>query len=210
MAGEFIVTIGDISNIPQVLKGPFMKGRREPRIAMVGRSNVGKSSLINALLEAKVAQVSNQPGKTRSIHCYLWKEARKIVADLPGYGYAKTAMTERERWSEFINAYLKNDELLERAFVLLDARHGPTDLDCEAIKFLSLESIPVTFVFTKYDTLKTQAERASRVKEAAQAIRELGFDPKDAFWVSSKTKHGLRELGEELKKAAPPTEHKEK
>lgn len=198
MSGEFVLTIGDISNMKGLMNGPFMKGRREPRMAMVGRSNVGKSSLINSLLKARVAQTSKEPGKTRAIHFYLWKELKKIVADLPGYGFAKTSASERDRWAKFINAYLREDEGLERAVVLLDSRHGPTPLDVEAIRFLSLESIPVTFVFTKYDALKNQSERARRKKEASQALLELGYDPKDAIWVSAKSGFGLKELSREL------------
>jgi GTP-binding protein len=199
MAGEFIATLGDASQFDGLVKGPFIKGRREPRIAMVGRSNVGKSSLINEMLgNRSLARVSNQPGKTRQIHFYLWKEASKLVADLPGYGYAKTGHEERDRWAEFINQYLRRDENLERAVVLLDSRHGPTELDIQAIRFMSLESIPVTFVLTKTDQLKTQAERARRKKEVSETLLKIGFDPSTAFWVSSKTKDGLKALQTEL------------
>jgi GTP-binding protein len=176
---------------------------------MVGRSNVGKSSLINALLGTRLAQVSNQPGKTRCIHFYFWKEKKKIVADLPGYGFAKTSAQERERWNRFIEAYLKQDQALERAIVLLDSRHGPTELDCDAIRFLSSLSVPITFVFTKVDSLKNQAERAARLKQASQALRELGYDPELALWVSSKTQAGMKRLATELGAEAPPTEFKE-
>lgn len=198
MAGEFVITLGDLSQLPKLFKGAYLHGRGEPRIAMVGRSNVGKSSLINAMLGTRLAQVSAEPGKTRAIHFYFWKEARVVVADLPGYGFAKASHSERERWSHFINGYLKADPALAMAIVLLDARHGPTPLDREAIGFLSLKGIPVTFVFTKSDTLKTQSERARRKKEAAQALEEMGFDPGSAFWVSSKTKDGIRAFSEEI------------
>jgi GTP-binding protein len=199
MAAEFVVTIGDVSNFEGMFNGKFLKGRGEPRIAMVGRSNVGKSSLINALVQTKVAQVSKEPGKTRSIHFYLWKDIKRIIADLPGYGYARTSKDERERWSEFIDAYFVEDQGLERALVLLDARHGPTALDADAIRFLSSQAVDLTFVMTKVDQIKTQAEKSKRKKEVAQAIRQLGFDPhQNVFWVSAQSKDGLKELAVSL------------
>jgi GTP-binding protein len=195
---EFLLTLADVSQIPDLFKGPSLQGRREPRIAMVGRSNVGKSTLINALLGGKLAQVSKQPGKTRSIHFYLWKDYGKIVADLPGYGYAHASKTERERWKTFIDMYFQTDENLERAVVLLDARYGPTEVDQEAIKFLSLENIPVTVVFAKTDALKTQSERALRKRDAAVAIKQLGIGIEKVFWVSSHDKMGLDKLSQDL------------
>lgn len=205
MAGQFLLTIGDKSQISGVLDGRNLQGRAEPRFAMVGRSNVGKSTLINSLLGGTYARVSQEPGKTRAIHLYLWKEAGKIVADLPGYGFAKVAKAERDRWAKFINAYLRADEALERAVVLLDGRHGPTDSDIEAIRFLSGESVPMTLVFTKIDAIRTQSERAKRKKEASQALLEIGFDPTLAHWVSAKEGTGLNRLVNELKGIAPPT-----
>ncbi len=198
MAGEFLYTLADQAQFKGLFNGLFFRGRREPRIAMVGRSNVGKSSLINALLGHRLAHTSASPGKTRTINFYDWKGTGRIIADLPGYGFAKASHEERDRWSGFINRYLEADENLARAVVLLDARHGPTELDAQAIRFLSLKAIPVTFVFAKFDTLKTQSERVTRRREAEAALREMGFNAEETFWVSAKTKQGLNFLTDAL------------
>jgi len=195
---EHLLTIGDSSQFPGMFNGPFLKGHREPRVAMVGRSNVGKSSLINALLGLKLAQTSKQPGKTRAIHFYLWREAKRILVDLPGYGYARAAKQERDRWETFIRSYFEEDTHLDRVVLILDSRHGPTEVDREAIEFLSLRGIPVTFVFAKADSLKTQAQRALRQKEVALALKELGFASDSHHWVSSIEKTGLKELKKDL------------
>lgn len=198
MAGEFVHTVGNVEQIESLFQGEFLKGRREVRIAMVGRSNVGKSSLINAMVGTALARVSKQPGKTRCIHFYYWREPKVIVADLPGYGFAKTSHEERDRWAQFIDAYLKADPRLGLALVLLDSRHGPTELDVQAIEFLKSEGIPVTFIMTKSDSLKTQSERAARKKEVEKAIRDLGFEGSAVHWVSAKSKDGLKKLTDEL------------
>jgi GTP-binding protein len=194
MAGEWIATVGDPAQLKPLLNGEFLKGRREARVAMVGRSNVGKSSLINAILSAKLAQVSAEPGKTRLIHFYSWNEGGKIIADLPGYGFARASHEERDKWAKLIHAYLKADENLLLALLLVDARHGPTDLDRDACKFLVDAGMNVQVVFTKWDALKTQKERAQRKREAGEALEEMGLDPKAAVWVSSKTGDSINYL----------------
>ncbi|MEO5968894.1 MAG: ribosome biogenesis GTP-binding protein YihA/YsxC [Bdellovibrionia bacterium] len=198
MRPEFLLTLADTSQIKGLFTGQFLKGHGEPRIAMVGRSNVGKSTLINCVLGAVLARTSSQPGKTRAIHFYQWKDAKKIIADLPGYGYAKAAKVERERWEKFIEAYLKTDENLERAVVLLDARHGPTPVDLQAIGFLVSLGVPITFVFAKSDTLKTQSERAKRKKEATRELENLGVDAQSVFWVSVHDSLSIKKLVQAL------------
>ena len=198
---EYLLTLADPSQFADILKGKFLTGHREPRLAMVGRSNVGKSSLINSLLGKNLAYTSAQPGKTRAIHFYLWNNLSKIIADLPGYGFARVSKTDREKWEKLIGQYFDRDENLLQTLVLLDARHGPTPADCQAIEFLSFRNLPVTLVFTKADTLKTQSERASRQKEALAALKKLysGGDMGPIFWVSSRTGAGINSLIQHLK-----------
>ncbi|MBU6376217.1 MAG: ribosome biogenesis GTP-binding protein YihA/YsxC [Bdellovibrionales bacterium] len=194
MAGEWIATVGNADQLKTLIQGPFLKGHREPRLAMVGRSNVGKSSLINSLIGTRLAQVSAEPGKTRLIHFYTWKEASRIIVDLPGYGYAKVSQADRKKWAELIQAYLRSDENLEVALLLVDSRHGPSPLDREAYDFLSSGGVPVQVVFTKLDGLKTQKERAQRRREADIVLKEMGVDPSSALWVSSRSGDRMNEL----------------
>lgn len=194
MKSKYLLTIADPSQLEGLFQGPFMKGYREPRIAVVGRSNVGKSSLLNSLLGSPLAQTSKQPGKTRAIHLYLWSEGKKILVDLPGYGYAQQSKAERQKWEKLITRYLDQDSCLEQVLLLLDARHGPTPLDQDAMEFLSLKSIPVIFVFTKADTLKTQTLKIKRQEQATNALKNSGIERQSIFWVSSQAKVGFKPL----------------
>lgn len=204
---HWVVTLATPDQIKTELNQGFLYGYREPRIAVVGRSNVGKSSLINALLKAKLAQTSAEPGKTRAIHAYYWpslggeKNPSTVLVDLPGYGYAKTSHSDRERWAQFIQFYLKADTGLAAALVLLDGRHGPTKNDIEAIEFLLKFNFDLIPVMTKSDQLKTQKDRSSRVKEVRMQLGDLGF-PKERkiFWTSAQGEGtGLDELRGEVR-----------
>ena len=198
-SSELLVTLGNEEQISKAFNGDFLRGHRQPRIAMVGRSNVGKSSLINALIGGRLARASSQPGKTRLLHFYSWPDAGLIVADLPGYGYASASHEDRDKWSQLIRSYFEWDRNLALALVLLDARHGPTKIDEEAIEFLDSLHVPLGFVFTKSDTLKNQSETARRKKEAVAKLTPWVENPQDLLWVSTTTKTGIKPLQVRLK-----------
>ena len=136
-----------------------------PEIAFAGKSNVGKSSLINGLLNRKsLARTSAQPGKTQTINFYNVNQAMYLV-DLPGYGYAKVPFSERDRWSQLMEGYFNSGRDIKTAFQLIDMRHKPTEFDMTMLHFLSEMQIPYTIVLTKSDKLnKSQtAERLSLI-----------------------------------------------
>jgi len=124
-----------------------------PELAFIGRSNVGKSSLINMLTGFnKLAKTSGDPGKTRTINHFLINDNWYLV-DLPGYGYAKVAIKQREDWTKASGEYIMKRENLLCLFVLVDARHKPQKSDIEFMEFLGMSQIPFTRVFTKSDKM---------------------------------------------------------
>lgn len=123
----------------------------KPEVAFIGRSNVGKSSLINTILNRKdLAHTSSQPGKTQTINHYLVNSSWYLV-DLPGYGFAKVSRTTRESWEKMLNAYLRERENLLCVFVLVDVRIPPQESDIDFINRLGKNQIPLAIVFTKAD-----------------------------------------------------------
>ncbi len=150
---QFIASYGKFSQIPA-------SDRTE--IAFSGRSNVGKSSLINKLFNRKsLARVSATPGKTVTINFYSLENI--YIVDLPGYGYAKVAKTEKVRWAGLIEGYLNADRELDLVFQLVDFRHPPTSDDLMMINFLIDSGIPFVVVLTKADKLK-KTQREERLK----------------------------------------------
>lgn len=121
-----------------------------PEFAFIGRSNVGKSSLINAAVGANVARTSNTPGRTQSLNLFNLDD-KVMIADLPGYGYAKVSKTDALRWLARLEDYLLNRTQLKRLFVLIDSRIGPRDADLDLIDFCDLNAIPYQIVYTKKD-----------------------------------------------------------
>lgn len=150
---EFYASYGKFSQIPPCDR---------VEIAFAGRSNVGKSTLINKIFNRKnLARVSSVPGKTATINFYSLENI--FFADLPGYGYAKVAKTEKERWSDLIEGYLNSDRDIRLVFSLIDMRHSPTKDDIHMINYLIDAELPFVIVLTKADKLK-KTEREKRME----------------------------------------------
>ena len=165
-------------------------------VAFVGRSNVGKSSLLNTLANNfKLAKVSSEPGKTRSINFYLVNN-KFFMVDLPGYGFAKVSFKEQKRWRELIENYLKERDTLKGVFLLVDSRVGPTEKDRQMKDWLDFFGIPYVIVATKVDKLKS-SERQKLKKKI-----EEGFGDKDFRIIpfSSKTREGRVEVLKEIER----------
>ncbi len=125
-----------------------------PEIALLGRSNVGKSSFINRLIErTKLARTSSQPGKTQTLNFYQINNKFRFV-DVPGYGYARVSKSDRKSWKSMIDNYLRQRENLELVFILMDIRHEPSKLDIEMYHYLDSLEIPFAIILTKLDKIK--------------------------------------------------------
>lgn len=167
-----------------------------PQIALLGRSNVGKSSLINTLLRrtrSKLAHVSATPGKTKTINFFLVNE-RFFLVDLPGYGYARAPKHMRESWLELIDWYLRDTKYLKGLVHLIDARRKPTKHDLEMASYLSKLGIPALAVLTKMDKLK----KSQCLPAVERACKELALDEDQVVPFSSKTGVGRKALLEAL------------
>ena len=163
-----------------------------PEIAFLGRSNVGKSSLLNALVGEKAAKVSQTPGRTRAINFFALigpdQKQKKIFADLPGYGYAKISKSISAGWPAFIEPYLAERETLGLCICLVDSNVPPQQSDRQLIDWLRAAGRDFAVVATKIDRLSGN----ERTRNLA-AIKK-GHELEEVLAVSSKTGHGLREL----------------
>jgi GTP-binding protein len=179
LAAMIIQTATYLISSPEYTKCP--KPDR-PEYAFIGRSNVGKSSLINMICDNhKLAKTSGSPGKTQLINHFDIKSlpdagARGVatawyLVDLPGYGFAKVSQTQRKQWEKMIENYLRNRENLINVFVLIDSRHSPQKLDLDFINQLGEWQVPFTLVFTKADK-ETQKEVSKNVKAFLDAMRK--------------------------------------
>lgn len=159
-----------------------------PQIAFSGRSNVGKSSLINTLLrrtQKKLARVSATPGKTQALNFYRVNDDFFLV-DLPGFGYARAPGPVRDAWKRLVEGYLVRKTDLRGVVHLVDARHDPTPLDHQMVEFLAEIGLPTLVVLTKIDKLKRQ----QRTKSMLRAVEELSLDEDQMLPFSSKTGEG--------------------
>ena len=181
-----------------VKKAQYPTEKRK-EIAFIGRSNVGKSSLINSLTRVhNLARVSGQPGKTQTIN-FFELTARIIetgedrlfhLVDLPGYGYAKTAQTNRKQWAKFIEEYFLHSEQLQFVCQLIDIRHAPMKSDVEMFDWLVKNNVPVLIIATKADKIS----RGAVAKQIAQIKKTLGVKEIDILPYSSVKNSGRSEL----------------
>jgi GTP-binding protein len=173
-----------------------------PEIAFLGRSNVGKSSLLNALVGEKAAKVSSTPGRTRSINFFALGEEgqvgrhKLVFADLPGYGYAKISKSISETWPDFIDPYLADREQLKLCVCLVDSNIPAQQSDQQLIDWLQHQGRAFVVVGTKVD----KQSGNERTKKLAALKRDLGID--DLLFLSSKTGYGLKDLWARIEDAA--------
>ena len=180
------IVIGVTSAIPQT---------ELPEVAFAGKSNVGKSSLINALMNRKsYARTSSQPGKTQTINYYNINDAMFLV-DLPGYGYANANQQVKAKWGKMVEKYLKVSKQLRQVFLLIDIRHDPSANDKMMYDWIVANGYHPVIIATKLDKLKRR-----QIPKHVKAVRTgLGLEKDDILIpVSSQTKQGIPELWETI------------
>lgn len=166
---------------------------QKPEIAFAGKSNVGKSSLINALMNRKsLARTSGQPGKTQTINFYNINDAMYLV-DLPGYGYAKVSESEKQKWGKMIENYLQKSRQLKAVFLLIDIRHAPSANDKTMYEWIEYQGYEPVIIATKLDKIKK-----SQVQKQVKLVREgLGMKKENVLIpFSATTKQGREEIWE--------------
>lgn len=162
-----------------------------PEVAFAGKSNVGKSSLINALVNRKsFARTSSEPGKTQTINFYNVNNELYLV-DLPGYGYARTSMETREKWGKMIEKYLHTSKMLKAVFLLVDIRHEPSQNDVNMYDWIKYQGFTPVVIATKADKIKR-----SQLPRQIKLVRDtLGMEKEEILIpFSAETKQGRDEI----------------
>lgn len=172
---EFVMSNSDVAKCPK---------HRLPEYAFIGRSNVGKSSLINMLTNHKnLAKTSGKPGKTQLINHFIINKQWYLV-DLPGYGYARVSKTAKKKFQKFITNYFEKRQELISAFVLVDIRHEPQTIDLEFMEYLGINQIPFSIIFTKADKLKPKIIEKN-IEHYRQVLLETWEEMPNYFITSS-------------------------
>lgn len=181
-SAEFVTSAGTVE---QIIKGDVIE------IAVVGRSNVGKSSFINFMCNhGRLAKTSKEPGRTRLINYFTVNKGEFMFVDLPGYGFAKVNDNEKAKWGKIIENYLRESTGLKNVFVLLDIRREPSADDVQMLNYLYHFNISFTIIATKGDKLSRSAG-LKRKREIANALK-VGFD--NVLLTSSLIKSGKEEV----------------
>ncbi len=173
----------------------------KPMIAVCGKSNVGKSSFINMLANRKkLAKTSSEPGRTRLVNYFDFGEF--VLADLPGYGFARVSKGEKEKWARTLDAFFKDREKISHIFMLVDSRHDPTADDMQMIEFLHYHTLPFTVVLTKADKLSRM-----KLKEHIRAIAaDLYLGVENLLASSAETGYGKQEILAKVRSIIDTTE----
>lgn len=183
-SARFVISNSDVKKCPQDGK---------PEYAFIGRSNVGKSSLINMLTgRNKLAMTSSMPGKTLLINHFIVNDEWYLV-DLPGYGYAKRSKKQNEQLEHIISSYVLDREQMTNLFVLIDCRHAPQKIDLEFFEWLGENGVPFAIVFTKADKVTKTALAANIAAYKERLLQEWEELP-PVFITSSESAMGREEL----------------
>lgn len=173
---------------------------RLPQVAFAGRSNSGKSSLLNALTDrSRLARVSNTPGRTRGIAIFEVM-GRFAFADLPGYGFAKVPRSEREAWKDLVEGYLSGCRQLRRVYILVDLRRGPGEEDRQLAEYLAAHSLSYRWVGTKADKLSKRELDAALSRFTGESWLDAGGE---VVWTSARTRAGIDRLRSDVRAVFP-------
>lgn len=183
---RFITSVADYNNLPSL---------QVPEIAIAGKSNVGKSSFINMLVNInRLAKTSSTPGRTRLLNYFDINNGELTLVDLPGYGFAKVNDSEKEKWGTLIEGYFAKSKNLINVFVLVDIRHEPTALDRQMVAYLHHYNIPFTLIATKGDKLS----KAQIQKQKSVIAKVFAVTPANIYVTSALNKSGVEQVLERI------------